>query len=224
MIEIAKMKKTFTNAKRWLLESILAICLALGFVFILNVTFVEANQVLSISMTPTLKEGDFIIVNKIKYGLHIPFVDRMLVVWSNPERGDVVTFLPPANKPFADGKVYIKRIVAVPGDIVEIRASELYINGLPLLTHRLGASNIFKEYIGEKGYEVLKINEKYSFGPFRVPGGYVFAVGDNRDSSYDSRSWGPVPIENITGKAEMIYFTKTISDGLANIKRIGNRL
>ena len=219
---VEKVKRVFT-------ETVKSVVIALAFVVFLKGSAVEANQIISSSMTPTLLEGDFILVNKIKYGLHLPFVQKMLVAWSRPERGDVVTFLPPIDSAQNAGKVFIKRIVAIPGDRVEIKRSRLYINGEPVETHPLLASDlmykdVYKENIGEKEYTVMKHDRNYSFGPVTVPEGYVFAVGDNRDNSHDSRAWGPLPIENIQGKAVIIYFSKTVRDGFENLKRIGSLL
>lgn len=210
--------------KYFLLETVKAIIVALALVVVLKGSMVEANQIISTSMLPTLLEGDFILVNKIRYGLHIPFFEKMLFVWSKPQRGDVVTFTPPEATE-GTGKIYVKRIVATPGDVVEIKNSQLYINGRMVKTSRARAgSDEYYEDMNGKAYAVLKHNLGYSYGPFVVKEGYVFAVGDNRDNSHDSRAWGPLPIENIEGKAEFIYFTKAWKAGMDNIWRIGNQL
>lgn len=213
----------FKGAFREILKGAL---IAAGLVAILKGSIVEANQIVSTSMTPTLLEGDFIIVNKIKYGLHLPFVGKMLLTWSRPERGDIVTFLPPSDSSQErGGRIFVKRIVALPGDIVEIQDSRLFINGRPVHTERADDGNgEFVEYAGSKSYKVLKTDPYYSFGPMRVPYGYVFAVGDNRDNSLDSRAWGPLPIENIEGKAMVIYFSKALSLGVDAGWRIGSLL
>lgn len=200
--------------------------IAAGLVAALKGSVVEANQIVSTSMTPTLLEGDFILVNKVKYGLHLPLMSKMLFKWGDPERGDIVTFLPPSDSSQdRDGRIFVKRIVALPGDIVEIQNSQLFINGAPVQTERADNENgEFVEYMGAKNYKVIKRDPHYFFGPMTVPDGYVFAVGDNRDNSLDSRSWGPLPIENIEGKAVVIYFSKALSYGVDAARRIGNLL
>lgn len=217
---------TYSRVKDAFREILRGVLIAAALVAILKGSIVEANQIVSTSMTPTLLEGDFIIVNKIKYGLHLPFIGKMLLTWSRPERGDIVTFLPPSDpKQQRDGRIFVKRIVALPGDIVEIQDSRLFINGRPVQTERADVGNEeFVEYAGSKSYKVIKKDPNYSFGPMKVPFGYVFAVGDNRDNSLDSRSWGPLPIENIEGKAMVIYFSKAPGLGVDSEWRIGSLL
>ena len=206
-------------------DIIKSVLIALVIVMFLKGSAVEANQIVSSSMTPTLLEGDFILVNKFKYGLHLPFINKMLFTWSKPERGDVVTFMPPSSLGSARGKVFIKRIIAVPGDRVQIIKSMLFINGKQAPTQPFSSrKHVYKEWIGGKEHTIMKYDEDSSFGPVTVPEGYVFAVGDNRDNSHDSRAWGPLPIENIQGKAEVIYFTRALNSVTGNLGRIGNIL
>lgn len=194
-------------------------------VIMLKGSMVEANQIISGSMTPTLLEGDFILVNKLRYGLHIPFMDKMVLIWSSPNRGDVVTFVPPEGFERKEGKVFVKRVVAVSGDMVEIKDSRLFINGQPVPTSRSFSNpHEFLETIGERSYNVMKLDPASSFGPYTVPESYVFAVGDNRDNSLDSRAWGPLPVKNIEGKAFLIYFSKAWRSSLDAIQRIGSLL
>lgn len=198
-----------------------AVVVALVIVVAMKGSMVEANQIVSSSMSPTLLEGDFIIVNKLKYGFSLPFTDKKLFSWSSPKRGDVVTFMQSPG----GGTVLIKRVVAVAGDSVEIAKSKLYINGRPVETLKsVQDGSLFHEFMGDKEYCVVKHNQDYAFGPITVPAGFFFAIGDNRDLSHDSRSFGALPVANIEGKAEFIYFTKTILAGIANLKRIGSFL
>ncbi len=222
---MADLKKSISKIKYIVIETAKAVALALALVALLKGSVVEANQIMSSSMTPTLIEGDLILVNKIKYGLHLPFIERMLFIWSQPKRGDVITFTPPSRLRGQHDTVFIKRVIAVPGDRLEIARSMLYINGIPVETYKSSAhKDLFYETVDGKKYNVVKHNGEYSFGPVVVPRGYVFTVGDNRDSSLDSRDWGPLPIENIEGKAMVIYFSKAISLGMENIGRIGSLL
>lgn len=222
---MADLKNSISKIKYFIMETAKAVAMALALVALLKGSVVEANQIMSNSMTPTLIEGDLILVNKIKYGLHLPFIDRMLLVWSQPKRGDVITFTPPSPIRGQRDTVFIKRVIAGPGDRLEIARSMLYINGEPVETYQSSAhKDLYYETVDGKKYNVVKHNGEYSFGPVVVPRGYVFTVGDNRDSSLDSRDWGPLPIENIEGKAMLIYFSRTISLGIENIKRIGSLL
>ena len=129
-------------------------------------------RVESVSMQPTLYAGDFVIVNKLAYRL------------GEPSRGDVIVFRYP---PAPEQEPYIKRIIGLPGDLVQITGRKVYINGGPLAEPYLGvATNQGGEWV--------------------VPAGSLFVMGDNRNSSSDSRAWGMVPFENVIGKALVVYW------------------
>lgn len=211
--------------KRNAAQVINPILAALVFVMILKGSVVEATQIYGASMRPTLVEGDYIFVNKFRYGLHLPFLDKMTLLWSQPQRGDVITFVPPDRSIRGKKKIYIKRVVAIPGDKVEIVRSKLYINGHPVESSRMGSGDfIYSELLDEKEYRVTKKNHSSFFKSLVVPEGHVFAIGDNRDNSYDSRNWGPLPIMNIKGKATVIYFSNSVAGAAKNLKRIGGIL
>jgi signal peptidase I (EC:3.4.21.89). Serine peptidase. MEROPS family S26A len=154
-------------------------------------------------MKPTLLVGDFILVNKLVYR------------FSEPQRGDIVVFKYPID-PNID---FIKRIIALPGEEVEVRNNQVFINGkpLPLIEVGRGEENgvrkvIYEEVLPEgikhkvQFYEDLSFSKR-DFGPVVVPPNHYFVMGDNRDNSEDSRYWGFVPRENIVGKAFVIYFS-----------------
>ncbi|GBD04012.1 Signal peptidase I T [bacterium HR19] len=151
---------------------------------------VQAYKIPSGSMIPTLLVGDYILVNRLEYGIRIPY-KGYIVRWGEIKRGDIVVFVYPEDP----SKDFIKRVIALPGEEIEIRKKKIYING--------------KEIEDPWGF----FSDNYfgpprdDFGPFKVPEGHVFVMGDNRDESNDSRFWGPVPIENIKGKAFLIYFS-----------------
>ncbi len=190
-----------------------ATLLALLLALVSRATLVEANQVVSGSMEPTLKQGDYILVNKARYGLRLPFLRAPLVEWDLPHRGDVVTFTPPASYPDGEGRLFIKRVVALPGDTVSVKKGALYVNG-----QRAAGPSPYPLRHGQWS-EVLTDRGLHPIGPFSVPPGMVYVVGDNRENSHDSRSWGPLPLANIEGKAMLIYYPATGIDG---VRRMGS--
>ncbi len=219
-----KMRNRFNQLYRIGFEVTKAMLWAICIVLIMKSALVEANQIVSGSMRPTLKDGDFVLVNKLEYGIHIPFLAEMFYIWSEPKRGDVVTFTPPMTDENGKARLFIKRIIALPGDVVMIRDSILFINHKPVNSVKINAGT-FIETIGEKVFSVTKKDDHANFGPVTVPVGYVFVMGDNRDNSHDSRNWGPLPISRIEGRAAMIYFTKkTLLEGDLDIRRIGSLL
>jgi len=226
MTERARNRESvFAKIKRYAAQVINPILVALVLVVVLKGSVVEATHIFGSSMQPTLVEGDYVFINKFKYGLHLPFIDKMTLLWSQPKRGDVITFIPPGMSDREEKEIYIKRVVAVPGDKVEIIRSKLYINGHLVESSRMEDKDfIYQEQLDDKEYRVTKKNPFSYFRSMIVPKGHVFAIGDNRDNSYDSRSWGPLPIENIKGKAMVIYFSRSIAGAMINLKRIGGIL
>ncbi|HVY86272.1 MAG TPA: signal peptidase I [Caulobacterales bacterium] len=181
------------------------------------------------SMAPTLEVGDRVVVSKYAYGysryslplnLGALFPHGMHRLFEHlPARGDVVVFIHPR-----DGRTIIKRLVGLPGDVIEVRGGRLSINGqeLPSTTPTFLMRQHYPEGL-EAAYEreetlpgaVQHVVHEFpsgspldNFGPYRVPDGAVFMMGDNRDNSLDSRAseMGPVPIENLIGRAETVYF------------------
>ncbi len=184
---------------RWITELIVIVIIVL-----LIRTFVaQAYNIPSGSMKPTLLVGDFILVNKLVYR------------FSEPQRGDIVVFKYPID-PSID---FIKRIIALPGEEVEVRNNQVFINGkpLPLIEVGRGEENgirkvIYEEVLPEGTKHNVQFYEdfpfsKRDFGPVVVPPNHYFVMGDNRDNSEDSRYWGFLPRENIVGKAFVIYFS-----------------
>ena len=173
-------------------------------------TFVFENfKIPSRSMEDGLLVGDHLVVNKFIFSEHLDTPLYRLLPYRDLERGDVVVFKFPV-EPRRD---FIKRCVAIAGDVVEIRDKELYINGEPqdepYAVHKM--DTVFPNSSAVPPSRRTRDN----FGPYRVPQGTVFCLGDNRDNSHDSRFWGPVPIENIKGRAVLIYwsFETQPSDG-----------
>lgn len=215
-------KKGYRKSKtrEWVEAVVIAVALAL----LIRAFVVQAFKIPSGSMKETLLVGDHILVNKFIYGTKIPFTDNRILIFDPPKRGDVIVFSFPKNKeipectsitknistrignvvstgnPFNlfkdDCRDFIKRIIGVGGDKIEIRNKVVYVNGVPL----------------SEGYTVYKdqgidSGQRDNFGPFTVPRRSFFVMGDNRDQSYDSRFWGTVDLEEIRGKAFIHYWS-----------------
>jgi signal peptidase I len=175
-------------------------------------SFADWNDVPSGSMKPTILEGDRILVNKLAYDLKVPFTTWHLAEWSNPRRGDIVVFYSPH-----DGTRLVKRVIGLPGDVIELRNEQLVINGQPVDYTSLGTgisdqlsvpeqqqSLFATEKLPNHTHAVMAIPgvpAKRNFGPVHVPAGQYFMMGDNRDDSFDSRYFGTVERKRIVGKA-----------------------
>ncbi|GAB4193782.1 MAG: signal peptidase I [Wenzhouxiangellaceae bacterium] len=177
----------------------------------------EPFRIPSGSMIPTLLDGDFIVVNKYAYGLRLPVLNNKIMDVADPQRGDVMVFRYPRDP----SQNYIKRVIGLPGDRITYRNKHLYINGEQMEQEPLGTfsgkgDTAFigelppqrrLEHLGEVSHEILVQGEVPSRGErsWVVPEGHYFGMGDNRDSSADSRSWGFIPEANIVGKAVGIW-------------------
>jgi signal peptidase I len=181
------------------------------------------NWVPTGSMNPTILEGDLIFVDKIAYDLRIPLTMHRLAKWSDPKRGDIVICFSPE-----DGIRLVKRVIGLPGDTIEMRNNTLFLNGkhvdytkidqkyTELLPSRRKVKCILAiEDLGGVAHTVMSIpsiNAMRSFGPITVPRGNYFVMGDNRDSSRDSRYFGFVERESIVGKAKGVISSFDITD------------
>ncbi|MEW6388494.1 MAG: signal peptidase I [Thermodesulfobacteriota bacterium] len=174
-----------------------AIFIALILALIIRTFVVQAFSIPSGSMMDTLLIGDYLFVNKLSYGIRNPLTNKVWIPIGKPRRGDVVVFIYPQDPT----KDYIKRVIAVPGDKVQIINKKVYINDK--LTELPQA--VFKDPTILSARESPKDN----LGPLVVPPDSYFVMGDNRDHSYDSRFWGFVPLDALRGKAFMIYFSWT---------------
>ena len=186
---------------------VLAIC-AFKSTFVMNYTVPTG------SMKPTIEPGDKLIVNKMAYDFRIPFTKIRLFEYGTPERGDVIVFECPYDKSIT----FVKRLVGKPGDLLEVQNGFVKINGEPLKISVQDQSEIIRilydggtytETLGDKSYTVRRVPVRMNIPAVsvRIPEGHYFAMGDNRDESADSRSWGFVPKENIWGKAKFVYFS-----------------
>jgi len=165
--------------------AIIAIILAL----FIRTFVVQAFKIPSGSMEPTLLVGDHILVNKFIYGVKIPFLRKTLIPIQKPERNDVVVFIYPMDP----SKDFIKRVIGIPGDTIEILGRSITINGKP--------------FVDKHGVYTGGLQVNGHFGPVTVPKDHLFVMGDNRDHSYDSRFWGFVPLESVKGEAFIVYWS-----------------
>ncbi len=154
-------------------------------------------------MEPTLLVGDHLLVNRLSYVVKIPYFDKIVATLGKPKRGDVIVFRYPENT-----KVdFIKRVIATEGQTIEIKDKIIYINGAKTPDQWGHYNDRPPEPRNPYIKEVFGPHSKDNFGPYVVPKDAVFAMGDNRDNSADSRFWGPVRKEHLVGRALIIYFS-----------------
>lgn len=187
----------FSSSRRGsaLRENLEALCVALLAVLFIRTFIVQAFKIPSGSMLPTLQIGDYILVSKFAYGVKLPFTGKNLISGADPRPGDIIVFRYPKN-PKVD---YIKRVIAVAGDVVEIKDKKLLINKKSVPDPHA----TFKDPIIHP--ESLDLRD--NFGPVTVPANSLFVMGDNRDNSHDSRFWGFVPVHAVKGKAWRLYWS-----------------
>ncbi|MBU1040343.1 MAG: signal peptidase I [Proteobacteria bacterium] len=235
---------------RWLKtlkEYVEALLVAVVLALVIRAFVVQAFKIPTGSMLETLQIGDQLLVSKFHYGLRMPFTDTVLVNVYEPARGDIVVFEYPfnekldASRPNLKDVDFVKRIVGIPGDTVEIRAKEVYVNGkrvtAPYVQH---TRDDIEESPLPEGHPEVTVDPKAYFDhcedvstecrskrdwmpKITVPEGKYFCMGDNRDESFDSRFWGFVDRSAIKGKALVIYWSWT---GPSNVRweRIGRML
>ena len=173
---------------------------------ILRTFFLQAYTIPSGSMLQTVQIGDYLLVNKLVYGMKIPFTDKYLFRGADHEIGDIIVFKYPRDP----GTDYIKRVVGLPGDVIEMRNKQLYRNGEP----------VKEDYIQQLYPDV--IGRLDNTGPTTVPPDSYFVMGDNRDNSEDSRVWGCVPRAYIHGKAWRIYWSWDSETHTPRLSRLGH--
>lgn len=178
---------------------------------------VEPFTIPSGSMIPTLEVNDFILVSKFSYGLRLPVTNTKILSIGEPKRGDVMVFRYPVDP----RQNFIKRVIGLPGDVVEQRQGRLYVNGQVveqrLISERQKGAIREKQFLENTGQQWHYVrqdlqpnvfgawHQRSEDGVWEVPEGHYFMVGDNRDNSSDSRYWGPVPESHIVGKAMGIW-------------------
>ncbi|MBS1962281.1 MAG: signal peptidase I [Bdellovibrionales bacterium] len=215
---------------RTVLDHLISIAAALLLVFFVRSSFYESYKIPSGSMIPTILIGDHVFVNKFAYRFNLPFSEYFgrpirLFERAGPERGDIVVFESPRNPEIN----YIKRVIGLPGDTVRVRDRKLYVNDVlmpsapateaeakrifsDLRDPRLGENEmqVFREKLDGHDHWIFLDRNNFvseSFGPYSVPEGKIFVMGDNRDFSDDSRFIGAIPIDRIRGRASWIWLS-----------------
>lgn len=189
-VEVARRRKSLVR------EYGEAIVIAVVLALVIRSLVVQAFTIPSGSMMDTLLVGDYILVNKFLYGPEIPFTDWRLPGLREPRRGDIIVFKYPQD----EKRDFIKRIVALPGEVVQVRGHQVYVNGRLLPEPYVKPGTTSHEEPGYCAYA-------YGCEPVRVPADSYFVMGDNRDNSQDSRYWGFVRRDKIKGKAFLIYWS-----------------
>ena len=201
-------KKKKSLFREYFEAAIIALFLAL----FIRAFIIQAFKIPSGSMKPTLLIGDHILVNKFIYGIKIPFTDRYILKITKPKRGDVVVFKWPRD----ERKDFIKRVIGIEGDKIEIKDDILYVNDEKIKTEYIGKyrdenitmANKYMELLGKSNHYILDEYMKHeNYRPVIIPENSIFVMGDNRDNSHDSRYWRFVSLNKLKGKAIIIYWS-----------------
>jgi len=205
-------KRNGTKTKSGLRENIEAIAVAIVLALFIRTFVVQAFKIPSGSMKPTLLIGDHILVNKFIYGVKIPYWDKTIIPISEPKRGDIVVFKFPEDP----SKDFIKRVIGIPGDVIEIHNKQVYVNHKRVQPD----PGVYTDPAIIPG----SLQPRDNFGPITVPPESIFVMGDNRDHSYDSRFWGFVRWDALKGKAFIIYWSWDSEDFDVRWNRIAKLL
>ena len=220
-------KRPETPEKRGFFDDLPTLFLAIAIALGIRTFVFQSFYVPSDSMFPTLLIGDHVFVSKLAYGPRIPFLDAKLPGYREPRRGDVVVFqlardgrriYPPDRRPDLPTEAFIKRLVGLPGETVELREGVVHVNGVPAPQVRTGEHftdpagrtfDVLEETLGECRHRILDDPRipPMELPPTRVEDGRYFFLGDNRDNSYDSRGWGSVRRLEIEGPAGLLYWS-----------------
>jgi signal peptidase I len=193
--EMAVEEEVQIKQKSRLRENIEAILVAVLLALFIRTFIVQAFKIPSGSMKQTLQIGDHILVNKFIYGVKLPFLQKVIIPLKTPQRGDIIVF----KFPVEPEKDFIKRVVGIPGDTIEGRDKQIFVNNQPVVEQYAIQTD---PHIYPKGMQT-----RDNFGPITVPENALFVMGDNRDQSFDSRFWGFVDMKVVSGKAFMIYWS-----------------
>ena len=193
-------------------ENIEAIIIAVLLALFIRAFVVQAFKIPSGSMQNTLLIGDYILVNKFIYGVKIPFTEVTVIPVEEPKKGDIIVF----KFPLDPSKDFIKRVIAVGGDVLESRDKQLFVNNK--------AVGHFHGVYTDPHMIPGNLRPRDNFGPITVPAHSLFVMGDNRDESFDSRFWGFVDLQAVSGKAFIIYWSWNSQDFSVRWSRLGRIL
>lgn len=216
-------KKERENKQGTFFDGAFSLLVAVLVALMIRWAFMEAYVIPSGSMLPSLLIHDHIFVNKLVYGLRVPFAKTWLAKFSEPKRGEVIVFKFPEDESI----FFIKRVIGTPGDKIFYDQGNLYINDQLIQKHeamddaamelvrdselpggKASYSHFFEELQGVDHSTLLrKVDVHVGIGPITIPPGHLFVMGDNRDNSNDSRYWGFVPMENILGRAMFVWLS-----------------
>ncbi|HEU4878347.1 MAG TPA: signal peptidase I [Gemmatimonadaceae bacterium] len=216
------------SALRRFWENFKALLSALLFFIFLRTFIIEAYRIPSGSMVPTLLVGDWLFVNKLVYGPHIPFTNSNLPGYKDPQRGDVVVFKSPTqiDQPWDPNPTLVKRLVGQPGDTLYMRKGVLYLNGA---VSKLNFPPSSEDQVFDTEDPLFEWQKRFqlassrfgaapakpshdNWGPIVIPPGHYFMMGDSRYNSKDSRYWGLVPRENVRGQPMFVYYAYNADD------------
>jgi signal peptidase I len=195
------------NNKSVVREYVEAIVVAVLLALFVRTFVVQAFKIPSGSMLPTLQIGDHLLVSKFSYGVKLPVTGTQLLHRQGPAPGDVVVFRFPRDRSLD----YIKRVVAIGGDTIEVREKEVFVNGEQVVNPHA--------HFTTRDIMSAAAGPRDNFGPVTVPEGKIFVMGDNRDNSYDSRFWGFVDLRDVLGKALVIYWSWDVDKSLFSLDR-----
>lgn len=216
------------SALRRFWENFKALLSALLFFIFLRTFIIEAYRIPSGSMVPTLLVGDWLFVNKLVYGPHIPFTNSNLPGYKDPQRGDVVVFKSPTqiDQPWDPNPTLVKLLVGQPGDTLYMRKGVLYLNGA---VSKLNFPPSSEDQVFDTEDPLFEWQKRFqlassrfgaapakpshdNWGPIVIPPGHYFMMGDSRYNSKDSRYWGLVPRENVRGQPMFVYYAYNADD------------
>jgi signal peptidase I len=200
---------------------------AVAIYLVIKTLLMEAFRIPSGSMIPSLLIGDWLFVNKVAYGAHIPFTQKHLPGYTDPKHGDVVVFESPyqpdeAEKGLDPTPILVKRLIGMPGDTIFMREGLVYLNGIAQRQGYAASQNPKtdgKEYspLMDWQHKIELTGTRFGappkqpnldhWGPLLIPAGHYFMMGDNRYGSKDSRYWGIVPRENVRGRPMFVYYS-----------------
>jgi signal peptidase I len=190
-----------------------ALGLALLLVFLIRGLAIQGFGIPSTSMAPTLVVGDHLLVSKLQYGLRRPWGDGWLLTYGRPRLGDVIVFVPPDERgqTASQRREFVKRVIAVEGEVVEIRNGRVFVNGRERDSPHA--------YFSPAGAQAS--GSPADLGPRHLQRGQFFVLGDNRSYSRDSREWGPIDMADVEGKAVLMYWSWDLRAQQIRWERIG---